>query len=231
MDSMMSIRNRILMNTPHLETASGSVASFKTDVPARLKECKVYFEPKQEGSGTPSPDNVRNITGYDSVTVNVNGTDVTVDFPTTVYGGYVDLVSGELVAEWVQIPSVARNFDSRSGDVAIFRMIVDDDANVYTDVKSNMFSRSITGNVVGAMVFYGYMGHGIWVKVPSNEITEGTKEACQVWLDSHGTVFIGKLTTPIRYALSLQTIRTLKGVNNIYTTELNTTLTATYWTH
>ena len=36
----------------------------------------VSLEPKQAGSGDPSPDNIRPITGYDSVTVNVRGKNV-----------------------------------------------------------------------------------------------------------------------------------------------------------
>ena len=67
--SLLSRRRQILLNTPHIETTSGAMASFNTDISANLKECKVYFSPVQEGTGDPSPDNVRPITGWDGVTV------------------------------------------------------------------------------------------------------------------------------------------------------------------
>lgn len=67
--SLLERRRQILLNTPHIETASGGVASFKTDMATKLKGCKVYFSPVQEGSGDPSPDNVRPITGWDGVTI------------------------------------------------------------------------------------------------------------------------------------------------------------------
>lgn len=67
--SLIERRRQILLNTPHLETISDTMASFKTDVPALVKDCKVYFSPVQEGTGDPSPDNVRPITGWDGVTV------------------------------------------------------------------------------------------------------------------------------------------------------------------
>ena len=69
---MMRLRRGILLNTPHEETASGAVATFKTDVP-KLKECVVSIEPVQEGSGDPSPDNVRPISGWSEAKVTGTG--------------------------------------------------------------------------------------------------------------------------------------------------------------
>jgi len=55
----------IMANQPHIvKPAAATLQSFRTDVIAPLKECKVHFEPVQEGSGDPSPDNVRPITGW-----------------------------------------------------------------------------------------------------------------------------------------------------------------------
>ena len=62
--SLIERRRQILLDAPHLETISGSIASFKTDVLAPLKSCKINFVPIQEGSGDPSPENVRPITGW-----------------------------------------------------------------------------------------------------------------------------------------------------------------------
>ena len=57
----LNLRQRILLNQPHIESASGDIANFTTDMKAPLKECKVYFNPIQEGSGDPSLDNIRDI--------------------------------------------------------------------------------------------------------------------------------------------------------------------------
>lgn len=55
----------IIANQPHVEKlAAASLQNFNTNMVAPLKECKVYFEPVQEGSGDPSPDNVRTINGW-----------------------------------------------------------------------------------------------------------------------------------------------------------------------
>lgn len=67
--SLMESRRRILLNTPHIEAASGDIATFSTDMAAPLKSCVVTINPVQEGSGDPSPDNVRPISGWTACNV------------------------------------------------------------------------------------------------------------------------------------------------------------------
>ena len=50
-------------------TASGEIANFYSFKEAPIKSLKVYFEPKQVGEGDPSPENVREIEGWDNVSV------------------------------------------------------------------------------------------------------------------------------------------------------------------
>lgn len=73
---LMQYRRRTLNNAPHLETASGAIATFNTDIAAPLKECKISFFPVQDSSGDPSPDNVRPISGWDAVGVWRNGSNL-----------------------------------------------------------------------------------------------------------------------------------------------------------
>ena len=68
-EDIQKCRKKIILNQPHIESATGDVVNFTTNMKAPLKECKVYFSPIQEGSGDPSPDNVRNIVGWDGVNV------------------------------------------------------------------------------------------------------------------------------------------------------------------
>lgn len=71
-------KRKIIMNQPHVESASNSPSSpqvikFKTDMKAPLKECIVNFAPIQEGSGDPSPTNIRPIKGWNGITLNHTG--------------------------------------------------------------------------------------------------------------------------------------------------------------
>ena len=75
-DELYRRRNIILQGAPHLETATGNIANFKTDLIAPIKEAKVYFEPIQAGSGDPSPNNVREITSISNLNLVACGTNL-----------------------------------------------------------------------------------------------------------------------------------------------------------
>lgn len=67
----------------------------------------VTMEPIQEGTGDPSPENVRPISGRNNVKVTVSNEtenhDYTLTMPETIYGGEVDAVSGVGSKEWKYI--------------------------------------------------------------------------------------------------------------------------------
>ena len=80
---------------------------------------KATFSPKQAGSGDPSPENIRPISGYDSVTVTLSKDEaqvkqITLTLPETIYGGTVDAVLGEGSKTWGYIASY--NGESLSGE-------------------------------------------------------------------------------------------------------------------
>lgn len=67
---MMWFRRRGLMVTPHTESVTGAIASFNSDYnKIRIKSLICGIEPIQEGTGDPSPDNVRPISGRTGVSV------------------------------------------------------------------------------------------------------------------------------------------------------------------
>lgn len=66
---ILKMRSLMIANAPHIETArsTSNVLSISPTVKNNLKECKVYFGPSQDGSGEPSPTNVRDFTGWSSI--------------------------------------------------------------------------------------------------------------------------------------------------------------------
>lgn len=61
---MIQVMQSLLMAQPHKETVVGDgIATFGTDFKAPMK-LVIPFEPVQEGTGDPSPDNVRPISGW-----------------------------------------------------------------------------------------------------------------------------------------------------------------------
>ena len=89
-----------------IETAQGSIASFDDgadNIP--VKDLVAEIVPLQSGSGDPSPDNVRPITGWTECNVVVSPTEDAQDGEThtisfasagTVYGGSIDVTTGVL---------------------------------------------------------------------------------------------------------------------------------------
>lgn len=70
----------------------------------QLEKLNIEFSPKQAGSGDPSPENVRPISGWDSVKVTVSDKEESHDYAVTlhetIYGGTVDAVAGVGSKEW-----------------------------------------------------------------------------------------------------------------------------------
>ena len=66
---MMDLRRNIALNEPHVvdDVQTTNIATFATDIKAPIKSIKTYFNPIQTGSGTPSPDNVRPISGWNDI--------------------------------------------------------------------------------------------------------------------------------------------------------------------
>lgn len=90
-------RRQIMLNEPHIASASGSIVSVSTDLPAPLQECVVTLTPQQSGSGDPSPSNVRAITGGTGVNVTRCGRNL---FDVTTYpftdGKFIGSTTGSL---------------------------------------------------------------------------------------------------------------------------------------
>lgn len=74
---MMWYRRRGLMVTPHIERVTGAIASFNSaynKIPIKSLNCNI--EPIQSGSGDPSPENVRPISGRTGLSVERVGVNV-----------------------------------------------------------------------------------------------------------------------------------------------------------
>ena len=90
-------------------TVTGNPVTFLTDLAKPLKSLLVPFLPIQSGSGDPSPQNIRPIVPWDGLSVYHSGADTSeytetdIVFPSNVYGGILDVVTGELWATWERI--------------------------------------------------------------------------------------------------------------------------------
>lgn len=369
---VMDLRRRIMLNEPHIVTTTpAGIANFSTDLIAPLKSCKVEFSPVQSGSGDPSPDNVRPISGwtgcnishagsnllnltaenvvfitvptlmtitYSGDTVSLTstynfanfvvwdlfeitpamvgekitcktgttgdglalsdnnwvnaGTPVTlpytiassdvgkrfgfrlytygqttntfeklvvnfgtkladyepytgstipIDWTTeagTVYGGYVDLVTGELVAEWnlVDLGTLGwERVESNTSGIYYFRTTSNAiPAKYYSGdgMKLHLMSSAYVTETANRFVF-GIASNnsigvndGLAVRVRNDAFSDSTNFKIAM----SGVHLAYELATPITYQLTPTQLKSLRGVNNIWS-DANGDTTVKYWTH
>ena len=117
---------------------SGPVASFHCPTNAEIRSLKVHFSPKQEGSGDPSPENIRPIVGWDGVEVYRN--DSTTDYEFGVLGK--NKFNGTIVN---------RNIDSKGKILAtdLNRL-----SSLYVPVSSGTYTLSSAENYPAAVYVY-----------------------------------------------------------------------------
>ena len=248
MGGLIEARRRILLNTPHLESVSGNVASFQTDLRGKLKECKVYFSPVQEGTGEPSPSNVRPINGWSGLVLKESGTDSSspseipiswVDIGTK-YGGNVDLVSGEMIItyEYIRLDAetLCNEFRVQSSGLYTVWSVVNgmksgryaSDKNVLCDKAIKVANRADVPNTKLGILL-GNNNSSIYLYNMNTVYNLTTKGQISAWLSENPIHVTVPLNAPVSYQLTPQTLKSLKGRNNIWSDAGE--VEVTYWTH
>ena len=240
---MIERKKSILLNEPHLATASGSVATFDTDMRSRLKECKIFFKSVQSGSGTPSPSNVRPISGRTGISINNNGDTISVSWQSeagTLYGGYVDLISGEIVATTILKTYYGNgnehwSYDSNNkiGGIAYgwfpnnekpkkgqYKGEIEMFSNM--GVQANRSTGAIQGTVT--IVWAGGLAAALGAQIGVTDIS-----GWMSWLSNNPLQVAYQLETPIAYQLTPQQIKTIIGRNNIWSDAGD--VEVQYWKH
>lgn len=62
-------KRKIILNQPHVESTSGTIAKPETDMIGKIKECKIHFMPVQQSDSDPTPDNIVPVTGWTGIDV------------------------------------------------------------------------------------------------------------------------------------------------------------------
>lgn len=287
----------------------------------KLKEGKVYFTPVQEGTGDPSPDNVRPIHGWDSLTVTKCGknlysrddgkpvympfkagttisvrgyfrvimydsdlnqlgyfslssnvrtvtltydvsyigfypeqtghqyqielnteptayepyteTTITIPFPQTIYGGYVDLIKGELVDEWKKLTLTTSNTTVRSTSNMQYPYYMRTQITgwkygtnaLISDVLASTQTNAAFRSTLAGWQMPNVSNIIYWVHPDC--ATESGAESLRT---SEEFTIMYKLATPITHTIDPQVIRPFKGVNNIWS-DANGSIEVKFWTH
>lgn len=200
------------------------------------------WEPRQEGEGDPSPENVRPITGLDAVTVTLSdgvndGTAATLSLPSTVYGGEVDVATGKGSEEWSSVINL-----SSSNNLGILEDFANETTMLYyignlDNMQNAMLVRCshlpITNIVDLSNTNIGIYGNpdGDMAYIRLSKETASNLDEFKQWVDAQfaaGTpvTIAYKLATPTAFqATGAQSIPALPGTNTVYTDADNVAVT------
>lgn len=229
-------------------TVTGNPASFEASGNGKLLSLSVPFSPIQSGSGNPSPDNVRPISGLTGLSVYVSPTTAQADATTyavdwnseagTVYGGTLEVVTGVLTVD-----RAYKAFDGTEDwgivNGAYFMTVVGtlnsvvNDSAISTHYLDN--PNISTGNYQLGFRCYNrsaspYTGAAVLVR-PEAPLTTSLSDF-KAWLvtqNTNGTPFAVcyELATPLTYQLTPTQVELLIGQNNVWS-DSNEAVTLTY---
>ena len=203
---------------PTVDTASGSIATFDTDMTENLIEVKCQIVAQQSGSGTPSPSNPRPITVYTGLNLSHSGADTSnptvynIPFGQTVANGVLNVGTGKLTVAWVDVDLGTLAWTVYNAGNNIFAVSVSGKANGvdnllceqyanYTGALNNMPDLSIRGQG-SANILY----------IRNTNCTTDT----DIITALSGVKCIYELATPIDIQLDSITLQALLNENNIW---------------
>ena len=207
-------------------SASGAVATFSDgadNVP--VKSMTVQIEPVQAGSGDPSPSNVRTITGWTQVTVTRTGVSsdsniYEIEFPSeagTVYGG--ELTVNEdgtgTLTKTMDIVKVGDITWKKSGDY--FRSnaknsVIKANSPAYCSMYPVDFESPISDGYIGVGLTAVSSSYYLMVRDSSRSSMTAAD-----WKSAFSDMeIVYTLATPVTYELTAPQVRTMLGLNNIW---------------
>ena len=222
--------------------ASGAVASFETNIAAPIRSLRVDMQPIQAGSGDPSPDNIRPITGRDAVTVWREASydpsadpALTIPLGQTVYGGTVDVIKGVLTVEWAMVDLGTLNWTRviQSGQQVFASNLPDalvpaSSSEATTAVCSARKTVSTNKLLTSESVCIGigrYLSNAANLNAKLNSVS--TKEDFKAAMS--GIQLCYPLAAPVALTLDPAFLSTLKGDNNVWSDAGDVTLEYPYY--
>ena len=212
-------------------TATGALVQFTTGVSAPLVECIAAFSPVQSGSGDPSASNPRPISGWDGLIIYVSPTGSTSDAttypvswsPSTIYGGTIDLVSGELTVTHASVLIDSVNWHNEGSNTnrqawslsqALTNYKAPDSTSKIPNAISTIFRPvSATSTLMPYYLSYlkNYPGRLQITFAPNTYADQAEMKTAMA-----GVPIVYELETPETYELTPVSVRAFRGANYIW---------------
>lgn len=212
-----------------IQEKSGNPIAITDGADCPIRKLKVIFEPIQDGSGDPSPDNVRPITGRTAVTVWREAVydpsadpALTIQLGQTVYGGTVDVTTGTMTVDRAMVDLGTLTWSNKAGTDGIFY------SWSLQDVVKQISSTTTVSNAVCSALVIGTKSDVYDDMTADNAISVGYQGAIYARATKYSTAqeFVTamsgvqlcyELATPLEITLDPATLSTLKGENTFST--------------
>lgn len=199
--------------TPVLQekSASGAVATFNTALAMPLPSCNIAVNAWQEGSGDPSPSNIRPIHGFSEVNVTANNVVHTIQLGQEVYGAEVDAVNGVMNdSSFYVVFNGSENWSVHSSGA--FMITLTGYNIVYNDTKSKCNYFKWVQKTTTSMVTGEYKNtYNIFYFV-NQDIT--SLDDWKSWLNTHNIQLVASKVNSDEVQLTPTQIETIAGKNN-----------------
>lgn len=202
------------------QTVSGDLITLdNSEEMLQVDSLQVTLEPIQSGSGTPSPDNVRPISGRSEVDVIVSpttsaseGNTYTTSLGQTVYGGTLDVVSGVLTVNRAMV------------DLGTFtwqKYGTYSDMDRYVSAGIDSTAKDSTTNAICSIYPYKWGANGFVIGNGSTKLSVLTEKGQYSSVADFKTAMNGvqlcyELATPTTVQLTPQEIELLTGTNHLW---------------
>lgn len=182
-----------------------------------VESCVVDIEPVQEGSGDPSPDNVRPISGWTGCVISHSGADTSnpttypITFPSeagTVYGGTLDVTSGVLTVDRAMVDLTTGMSGGTAGPGYVFYKAISNPKIVPNSKIAPIISEAYT-----PIRFNGVSSNNNTIAVRDNSVLYVNTGSADIQPTGKA---VYELATPITYTLTPQEITMLCKENNIF---------------
>jgi len=166
-----------------------------------------------------------------------SGTFITIPFPKTIYGGYVDLINGEIVETWKEYVYLNKtNLFNDLGNGYYEVGFGGVGGKGYGSSNNSMCSKLSYGYKKSSTLEIGYELDYVLLN-QSNRFhtlihseTPLTADTARQWFIDNNIQLVREVYSPTVYPIDPQTLTTLRGANTIWSNS-NSDVEITYWKH